>query len=140
MAADVTVVIDKAAVDVFRGWNGPVGHSVNRLAKETEWRARTLANKRTGRMVSKMETQKGKWSKGIEFKVGTSVPYALFMHEGVLTPHPIKPKTPGGLLVFYWPKVGHVVHFKRVMHPGNRPYKFLERALEGAMRMWQRGG
>jgi hypothetical protein len=137
--ADVKVVIDKAAVDVFRGWNGPLGHSVNRLAKETEWRARTLANRRTGRMIEKMETKKGKWSKGIEFQVGTSVPYALFVHEGTKA-HEIKPRTPGGLLVFYWPKVGKTVYFRRVWHPETRPYKFLERALEGAMRMWQRGG
>lgn len=137
--ADVTVVINDTAVDIFRGWNGPVGHSVSRLAKETAWRSRMIAPKRTGRMVGNIEIKKGKWAKGIEFQVGSDVPYALYMHEGT-KPHTIKPRKPGGVLVFFWPKVGHVVHFKSVNHPGTRPYKFLERGLEGAMRMWQRGG
>lgn len=138
MAADVKVVIDHAALDHFKGWNGPLGRSVNRLAMETAWRARVLGNKRTGRMVANIEVQKGHWSKGIEFKVGTDVPYALYVNEGT-KPHEIKAKN-APFLVFFWPKVGHVVYFKRVWHPGTRPYKFLERSLEAAMRMWQRGG
>lgn len=36
-------------------------------------------------------------------------------------PHVITPRSPGGMLVFFWPKVGRVVYFKKVNHPGNRP-------------------
>lgn len=36
-------------------------------------------------------------------------------------PHVIRPRRPGGLLVFYWPKVGATVALRKVNHPGNRP-------------------
>jgi len=138
MADDITVVLDHAAIDLFKSWNGPLGHSVNRLAQETAFRARLIGNKRTGRMVGNIEIKKGTWAKGIEFQVGTDVPYALYVHEGT-KPHEIKAKN-APFLVFFWPKVGKVVYFKRVWHPGTKPYKFLEKALEASMRMWQRGG
>jgi len=138
MADDVVVVMDEVAVDYFRGWAGPLGQSVNRLAKETAWRSRQLGNKRTGKMVGNIEIKKGHWKRGIQFEVGSDVPYALYVNEGT-KPHEIKAKN-APFLVFFWPKVGRVVHFKRVWHPGTRPYKFLNRAQESAMRMWQRGG
>lgn len=36
-------------------------------------------------------------------------------------PHIIRPRKRGGKLVFYWPKVGRVVAFPYVNHPGNAP-------------------
>jgi hypothetical protein len=132
------VVMDEAAVDHFRGWNGPLGHSVNRLALETEWRARQYANVRSGALKASIRTERGVWHKGIRFHTGSDVPYALYVEEGT-RPHEIRAKN-APFLVFFWPKVGRVVHFKRVQHPGTRPYKFLQRAQESAMRMWQRGG
>lgn len=44
-------------------------------------------------------------------------------------PHEIRPKRAGGLLVFYWPKVGRTVFLPRVSHPGNRPMPWWRRAL-----------
>lgn len=79
--------------------------------------------------------------------VGSNDPIALWHHEGTV-PHVITPKAvaidaggrrrAGGrfvkashvpMLVFFWPKVGHVVRFKRVNHPGTRPNRFLTNAL-----------
>jgi hypothetical protein len=89
-------------------------------------------------MAAGMHYKKGKWSRGIEFQAGSDVDYTLYMDQGT-QPHKITAKN-APYLVFYWPKVGRVVHFKSVNHPGNKPYKFLERGLERALRMWERGG
>lgn len=44
-------------------------------------------------------------------------------------PHVIVPRRAGGLLVFYWPKVGRTVYLRRVNHPGNRARPWWVRAL-----------
>ena len=36
----------------------------------------------------------------------------------------------GGPLVFYWPKVGRTVVFSWVNHPGTKPNRFVERAMQ----------
>jgi hypothetical protein len=43
---------------------------------------------------------------------------AAFTEHGT-RPHPIRPKRPGGLLSFYWPKVGAQVWLRSVQHPGS---------------------
>jgi hypothetical protein len=132
------VDIDTAALDEFKGWSGPVGRSTERLAKETVFRIKALMNRRTGAMIAGTHYKKGKWSRGIEFQAGSDVDYTLYMDQGT-KPHTIAAKN-APYLVFFWPKVGRVVHFKSVQHPGTKPYKFLERGLELALRMWERGG
>lgn len=79
--------------------------------------------------------------------VGSEDPIALWHHEGT-RPHIIEPRTTtrnvnGGkgngrwkqvterkpYLVFFWPKLGQVVAFPRVNHPGTKPNRFLVNAL-----------
>lgn len=62
---------------------------------------------------------------GPRFQVGTSDPVGLWVMEGTV-PHTI---TGNPLLVFYWAKVGTVVAFRQVNHPGTRPNRFLVEAL-----------
>jgi len=57
-------------------------------------------------------------------RVENARPYAAAVHMGA-KPHPIVAKN-APFLVFFWPKVGHVVHFRRVNHPGNKPMPFLQ--------------
>lgn len=65
-------------------------------------------------------------AKGVTVLVGVEhVPYAFWVHEGA-QPHVIEGNP---LLVFFWPKTGGVVAFPRVNHPGNKPNRFLIRAL-----------
>jgi hypothetical protein len=132
------IEISSSAVAGFTGWGGPVGRSVERLAKETVFRIKAVANKKTGTMAAGMHYKKGTWSRGIQFDAGSDVDYTLFVDQGT-KPHPIHAKN-APYLVFYWPKVGRVVHFKSVNHPGNKPYRFLEEGLKRALRMWERGG
>ena len=51
-------------------------------------------------------------------------------------PHEIR-AVRANALRFYWPKVGKVVFFKRVWHPGTKPSKFVEEAYRkfGKIRM-----
>lgn len=139
MASNVRVVIDKVALNEFRGWTGPIGRSITRLAKEMVYRQRVLSPKDTRAMAASMEWNKKAYSRGIAFEAGSPKSYALFANNGT-APHPITPKSSGGMLVFYWAKVGHVVHLKSVKHPGTQPTHFLERGAEKAMSVWNRAG
>lgn len=57
--------------------------------------------------------------------VSTEVDYASFQDQGTKGPYMIFPKRAGGRLVFFWPRVGRVVAFRQVRHPGIRnPSKF----------------
>ena len=53
--------------------------------------------------------------------------YATFYNDGT-RPHQIRAKN-APMLVFYWAKVGHVVAFPKVNHPGTKPTHFLSGAL-----------
>lgn len=53
---------------------------------------------------------------GIDYGV---VPWARYQLEGSMA-HPIRPKKPNGLLVFFWKKLGKMVFLRKVNHPGTR--------------------
>ncbi len=132
----VAFVPDHPALARFTGWEGPVGHWTTRLARETVFRIKGLANRRSGAMSAGMHYRKGRWSRGIQFEAGSDVDYTLYVDQGT-APHVIKAKN-APYLVFFWPKVGRIVHFKSVNHPGNRAYRFLERGLTRALRAAER--
>jgi len=60
-------------------------------------------------------------------EVGSDDKIALMHHEGTV-PHTIRPRNKP-LLVFFWRRVGHVVSFRSVNHPGTQPNRFLTNAL-----------
>jgi len=60
--------------------------------------------------------------------VSATHPRALLEHEGAKA-HPIEQQPGGPILRFYWQKVGHVVYFTRVNHPGTKGSKFLTSPL-----------
>lgn len=137
--ATVTVEMDKAAMAEFVGWGGPLGRSFERLAKETVFRQKALMNVRTGAARASLTYVKGHHAQGLQFDAGSwTVNYARILEEGS-KPHEIHAKN-APKLVFFWPKVGKVVAFQSVRHPGTKPYRPLERGLEAAMQMWERGG
>jgi len=61
--------------------------------------------------------------------VRANTPYSHIAHDGA-QPHIIRPRRPGGTLTFYWRKVGHVVNFPYVSHPGMRGKHFLSGPME----------
>jgi hypothetical protein len=141
--ASVTVIIYKPVVDEFRGWTGPVGRSVLRLAREIRTQQIALVGKDTGALARSITVGKrGRWARGIQVDVGANAGvgssrtgYSVWNDQGV-TPHKIYPRKPGGMLIFYWAKVGRVVHLPSVSHPGNKAYHWAERGTRIAMRIW----
>lgn len=140
MAAKHFVAFEADDVNIayFTGWSGPVGRATERLAKETVFRQKALAKKKSGALVAGMHYKKGVWSRGIQFDAGSAVPYAAANDQGAKAHKIVAKNAP--YLVFFWPKVGRVVAFKSVNHPGNKPYNWAMRGLERALRMWERGG
>ena len=134
-----TVVVHTAEIDKMKSWDGEIGRSITRLAREIVFRQRAMANRRSGFMAGKMHWIRKNYASGIGFWAGSNAPYTLYPDQGT-KPHPIYPKKPGGRLVFFWPKVGHVVILRSVQHPGNRGSKFLERGLRRGMSVWERSG
>jgi hypothetical protein len=140
--ARVTVIIFKPAVDEFRGWNGPVGRSVLRLAKEMRTQQIAIVGKKSGRLAQSISVgRRGRWARGIETSVGANagvgrgrIGYSVWNDQGTL-PHSIYPRR-APQLVFYWAKVGRVVHLNSVWHPGNKAYHWAERGARVAMRVW----
>lgn len=53
--------------------------------------------------------------------------YATFVDQGT-KPHEIRAKN-APVLSFFWPKVGTMVAFRKVNHPGGKPTNFLSGAL-----------
>jgi hypothetical protein len=144
--AKVTVILYPGAVDFLRGWEGDVGKAVHRLADNIAVSQRVFAPKKTGRLEASIQVgQRGQGTRGIQIKVGANpgigggrTGYAYWTSEGAL-PHRIVPK-PGntaGFLVFFWPRVGHVVHLRSVKHPGIRnPNHWVMRGAEAGMAGW----
>lgn len=64
---------------------------------------------------------------GPVMQIGSDDPVALWHHEGT-QPHIIRAKN-APKLVFYWARVGKVVAFVQVHHPGTKPNRFLVNAL-----------
>lgn len=132
-------------VDYFRGWEGPVGRSVLRLARTARNRQVALVGKKSGALANSITVgARTKWARGIQTTVGANAGqrartggYAVMNDQGTL-PHKIYPKKAGGQLIFYWAKVGRVVHLSSVNHPGNRAYHWAERGMAAAMATWQR--
>lgn len=64
----------------------------------------------------------------VTMRVAASHPRSLLEHDGAKA-HPIEARLHGPMLRFYWAKVGRVVFFRRVSHPGTRGSHFLTSPL-----------
>lgn len=130
MGATVTAELDQQA---FRQYVQADGGDVDRFtraaAEAVADTARRLAPRRSGELARRIDVeqnrQAGRFAPG--WSVVCDAPYALFVHEGT-RPHPIVARR-APLLVFYWERVGAVVAFPRVNHPGTRAQPFLADAL-----------
>lgn len=146
MAGDVLFVPDADAwAREFHSWGGIVGQHMIKVGKIHQTLSRATApgpgkrpRNRTGIDWSKgvLENQiingRGAW--GIELEVRTIAlpPYSLFVHNGTHGPYVIKPKKPGGVLVFR-NRFGKKVFRKQVIHPGIRRTPFLAENLRRAL-------
>lgn len=91
--------------------------------------ARDEAPVKTGKFAKGIRWRSFQKGDNVGFTVSTPQPLGRFIIEGT-KPHIITPKGSGYPLRFYWEKMGRVVHFYSVNHPGTKPNPFTKRALE----------
>lgn len=140
LAFDSKLIFDpKALAELLRGPSGPVYRKllvdadiVRRDAQRRvgvhkptpgERRARRPGTLRDSIHVRVVRATNG----DPQVQIGSDDPIARLHHEGT-PPHEIRARH-APLLVFYWTKVGHVVAFPKVNHPGTQPNHYLTDAL-----------
>ena len=140
----VVVIMDPVAMAAFTSWDGEIGRSFYVIAQQVRVMQIAAAPKKTGRLAASITVgAKNRWAGGIECNVGAGVGsiggagtggriggegYAIYQESGTRR-HSITPRDPNGFMTFYWPKVGHVVHFKHVNHPGNKGLHYADRGM-----------
>lgn len=142
--AQVVVVMNEPVVNWFKGWTGPVGLAVYRLAMSTASYQRALAPRRTGALLAAIGVgHRGRWPQGLEIRIGANPPaagpgdrrgYSYYQNEGTL-PHVIRARR-APMLHFFWARVGHWVTVKSVHHPGHRGRHWADNAVKIAMANW----
>lgn len=111
---------------------GPTGTMLLRKARNVEARARTLADSRLKRSTRPGVHYHDAFVSGVASAplmgfAGNDADHAMGLEVGN-RPHIIRAKN-APYLVFFWPKVGRVVRFKSVNHPGSKSYHVLADAL-----------
>lgn len=131
---EVVILVNPTQLHAFFGAEkGPLFRHMFVTAEKVRRRAKEIAPRKTGfmadRIVKRIVSLAGEPVAivGIDAK---RVKYAVYVHEGA-EPHDIYPK-PGGRLVFFSQKAGRVIYMPidtPVHHPGNKPNRFLIKAL-----------
>ena len=128
----------KGLNQIARGLLKEEGEKLVRYIKFSKFRAggkpgpRSIVN-RTGQLQSTLKSIVKFSGRGLTMEISMSGPQARILEEGGTTrPHEIRPKRRGGVLYFFWPKVGAFVAFKKVNHPGSRfiARRIIERSFE----------
>lgn len=150
---EVRLVIDsRVLAQVTRGVNGPVFRRLVRDADVVKRRAQqevgvyqppdaySAANRgrRPGTLRDSIVKRVRPGGRVPAVEVGTEDPIGLIHHEGTV-PHVIRARNKPRL-VFYWRKVGRVVAFPKVNHPGTRPNRFLVKGLQALSGRYRGGG
>lgn len=142
MADAIYVESPSGMYKLTKSWAGPVGRYIIRQTKQAAFysrayspkpggpgHGRTRINYATGELAAGITTGRGRSTGGeLEGHVIALPDHALFVHEGT-KPHIIKAKN-APRLVFFWPKMGRVVAFKSVNHPGTPADPFLVKGLK----------
>jgi phage gpG-like protein len=97
---------------------------LEKLASAIETDARAGCPVKTGTLARSITHE----VHGKTARIGTNVDYAIDVELGT-RPHLIYPKKPGGMLAFYWEKVGADVVLPFVHHPGTPAQPYLAPAL-----------
>lgn len=143
--ASVTVILYHPVIEHMRGWQGDVGRSISRLADGMALGQILVAPKKTGQLAAQIHVgAKEHWARGIAVSVGANpgmrkYGYAWWTSQGA-APHRItaRPSNPTGLMTFFWARVGRVVQFRAVNHPGVRnPTHWVEGGAQIGMRAWK---
>jgi hypothetical protein len=109
---------------------------IRRPAWEIELGARRMVRKKTYAVHGSIRARPPViTAKRVTSRIEATHRRALLEHYGA-KPHPITPRSPYGILRFYWDKVGYVVHFMSVQHPGTRGSYFLTTPMLRVAQKW----
>lgn len=137
-----SVVLHRRELDrLTRDPNGDVGRFMSRLGGFITREAQSLADARlnigpgarfrdgssSGEYRGSFRTTTIVEARGLRTRVTNTAPHASYLENGT-RPHVIRPKRPGGVLVFVT-SIGNTVFAREVHHPGTRPYRILADAL-----------
>lgn len=103
-----------------------IARYLERVAMAIEADAKAICPRKTGKLAESIDHEMS--GDGKTARIGTNVDYALPTEFGS-KPHRIYPKRPGGMLNFYWEKLGQDVTLPFVRHPGTPEQPFLRPAL-----------
>lgn len=138
----VAVVIDpRKLAEFIRSPQGPVYRRMARDAQDVKTEARRLVGvyvppdaysaanraRRPGTLRDSIVTRVVMKNGVPDWQVGSMDPIAMLHHEGT-PPHVIAARNVPRL-VFFWKRVGRVIAFPSVNHPGTQPNRFLTNAL-----------
>lgn len=104
---------------------------MSRATRATLNLSKARAPRDTGRLANSLGSRLREAPNSVRGQVGTRVKYAMPIHEGAKA-HIIRPRRSGGMLRFYWERVGHEVSFRSVRHPGVGATPFLTSAMYSA--------
>lgn len=101
---------------------------VNKLADKVERGARRTVRVRTGAVKASIYRSKKVTPSKYTVTIGARHRRALLEHDGA-EDHDIDQRPGGPLLTFFWKKVGRIVYFSHVDHPGTKGSQFLTKPL-----------
>lgn len=104
---------------------------VRQVVYEIQFRAKITASVGpyvTGRLAKSITTEVINVPTGVRGRVGSKLSYAASAQSGAKR-HRIVPHLPPSALRFFWRKVGHVVYFSSVNHPGQKGKHYLTEPL-----------
>jgi len=120
------VVLDPVAMDkMLNQQTGEVGQYLRKKGILIQAAGRRQVGKRTDRLAESIEIVHGRSSLGQFIQVGSRLDYAFYEHEGT-KPHIIRPNNHKFLR---FSGGGRVVYTKEVLHPGQKPNRFLSDQL-----------
>lgn len=122
--------IDHAAIEQLRYGPG-VQRDIHRRADNVAAYQRANVGVKTGELLSTIRTEDELPDVLVTAGRTGQTPQLGYQIYGT-SAHVIRPRNPGGLLVFYWAKVGRIVHFKSVNHPGTRANRFVQESVHAA--------
>lgn len=131
--------INQAGFDrQFKSSTGETLQWLKKIADEVATKARDASPKpgshgsfATGKMAASITTDPVPGGPDLAISVIINSSHAIFVHEGT-RPHGIKVRN-APMLRFFWDRVGHVVEFKEVNHPGSKANPFLRNALNAVV-------
>lgn len=143
--ARVRVILYGPVIEHMRSWDGEIGRSVLTLCRRIRTAQRQFAPVRTGRLKRSIEIGAlGRGATGITTSVGANpgstglAGYGYYQEVGtrphLIAAHP--DNATGGWLVFFWARVGRVVWFRSVNHPGHRGTHWAMKGAEAGMASW----